>query len=228
MKGTASKPFNRFLVFIIFFIIIIIIGFTFSIDEEKISSFLNKVSIGYATLVFVLLYTVGTFAVWTLKEPLKIIGAILFGAYVSTSLIYIAEIINAVVFFKLSRKFGKDFVERKVGGGFKRFYDKLENIRFAKVVILRANPLIPYRVLDVGFGLSRVSFKKYLFAVLIASPPRIFWLQFPLAAIRGFSIDKWMTYFMEHMHVVWLMFFYLIIVCVTPFFIRTKPTPESK
>lgn len=217
-----SKSLNRFLVFAAVILVIVIIGITFSIDEAKINSLFEKFPIGYAALIFVLLYTLGTFALWTLKEPLKVIGAIIFGAYVSTGLIYIAELINGIVFFKLSRLLGKDFVERKVGGGFKRFYDRLEGVSLTKVIFLRANPLIPYRVFDVGFGLSKISGRKFLWAIIIASPPRIFWLQFPLAAMRGFSIDKMMAYFEQNITIAVGMLVYIIVVSIVPFFIKQK------
>ena len=217
-----SKPLSRFLVLIVVLLVIIIVGVTFSIDATKINALFEKFPIGYAALIFVLLYTLGTFALWTLKEPLKVIGAILFGAYISTGLIYIAELINGVVFFKLSRLLGKDFVERKVGGGFKKFYQKLEGIRLLKVMFLRANPLIPYRVFDVGLGLSRISWRKFLLAIGVASLPRIFWLQFPLAAMRGFSVEKMLDYFEQNMAIAVGMFVYIIVVSAIPFFIKQK------
>ncbi|MCF7908320.1 MAG: VTT domain-containing protein [Candidatus Omnitrophica bacterium] len=216
------KSFKRFLVFVAVLLVIIIIGVTFSIDEAKINSLFDKFPIGYAALIFVLLYTLGTFALWTLKEPLKVVGAILFGAYISTGLIYIAELINGIVFFKLSRLLGRDFVERKVGGGFKRFYESLEGARLAKVMFLRANPLIPYRVFDVGLGLSRISWRKFLLAIIVASGPRIFWLQFPLAAMRGFSVEKMLIYFEQNMAIAVAMMLYIIIVSLVPFFIKQK------
>jgi len=216
------KSLKRFLAFVFFLLIVVVIGVTFSIDEAKINSLFENFSIGYAALIFVLLYTVGTFAFWTLKEPLKVVGGILFGAYISTLLIYIAEIINGIVFFKLSRLWGKDFVERKVGGGFKRFYERLEGIRLFKLMLFRANPLIPYRVFDVGVGLSRISLRKFLLAIFVASPPRIFWLQFPLAAMRGFSVEKLLTYFEQNIGIAIGMFVYIVVVCLAPFFIKGK------
>lgn len=220
MEKAREGSSKRFLILIISLLVIFIIGMTFSIDEEKINAFFGKFSVFYAALLFILLYTIGTFAIWTLKEPLKIIGAIIFGPYSSTLLIYIAELINGVVFFKLSRILGKSFVERKVGGGFRKFYDKFGNLRLMKIMLLRANPLIPYRIFDVGLGLSTVSFKKFLLAVIVASIPRIFWLQFPLAAIRGFSLDKMVSYFQNNIYITLAMALYVIVVCLAPFFIR--------
>lgn len=221
MKETA-KPLKHFLVFIIFLSVVVVIGVTFSIDQAKVNSLFAKFPVGFAALIFVLLYTLGTFALWALKEPLKVIGAILFGAYISTGLIYIAELINGIVFFKLSRLLGQGFVEKKVGGGFKKFYQKLSDIRLVKVMLFRANPLIPYRVFDVGLGLSRISFRKFILAVVVASPLRIFWLQFPLASMQGFSIEKMMTYFEQNMVIAVVMMLYIVVVCLAPFFIKAK------
>ncbi|MBU2474306.1 MAG: VTT domain-containing protein [Candidatus Omnitrophica bacterium] len=226
MKQT-NKSLNRFLVFLAFLAFVAIVGITFRIDETKVNALFERFPLGYAAMIFVLLYTLGTFAFWTLKEPLKVVGAIFFGAYLSTGLIYLAELINGVVFFKLSRRLGKDFVAKKVGGGFKRFYERLESLPLLKAIFVRANPLIPYRVFDVGLGLSRISFKKFLLAILIASPARIFWLQFPLAAMRGFSIEKMLTYFEQNMAVALTMVVYIVVVCLTPFLIKQKPVKED-
>jgi uncharacterized membrane protein YdjX (TVP38/TMEM64 family) len=75
-------------------------------------------------------------------------------------------------------------------GKFKNFYEKLGDLKFAWIFLLRLNILIPYRVLDICFGLSKVSFKKYIVAVIAASLPRIFFLQFLVAMIGQISFGK--------------------------------------
>jgi uncharacterized membrane protein YdjX (TVP38/TMEM64 family) len=106
------------------------------------------------------------------------------------------------------------FVDRVLKGRFHKFYEKLSDMNFGWIFLLRFVPLIPYRVLDVSFGLSKVSFKKYLCAVLLASPIRIFWIQFILAAIGGFSMEKMMTYYRENsiMSVFTLVYFGIAVV----------------
>jgi len=227
MKNHTSKPAVKFLVFLFFLIIITVAGTVFSIDDSKVNALFDRVSIGQSAFIFILLYTLGAFILCTLKEPLKIVGAVVFGPYVSTLLIYISEIINATVFFKLSRVFGKDFVEKKAGGDFKKFYNKVKDLSLIKIIILRANPLFPYRLFNVSFGLSRVSFKKFLLAVVVASPFRIFWLQFPLAAIKDFSLGKMTSYFQENSAIALAMSLYIIGVFLALFFIKGEKSAKQ-
>jgi uncharacterized membrane protein YdjX (TVP38/TMEM64 family) len=200
----------------------LVLGRIFSIDAEKIDAFLGRIPFTYSCLAFILLYVVGTFFLWHLKDPLKIVGAIVFGAYVSTFLIYVAEIINAYIFFNISSILGKDFVDRSLRGRFKSFYEKLEDLHMGWVFMLRAVPLIPYRILDLSFGLSRFPFKKYIIVVLLASPPRIFWIQFIVAAIKGISPAKMMEYFLNNKVVFVWSWIYLIFALIVAFKLKRK------
>jgi uncharacterized membrane protein YdjX (TVP38/TMEM64 family) len=83
-------------------------------------------------------------------------------------------------------------------------------------------PLIPYRVLDISFGLSRFSLKKYLLVVIIASPPRIFIIQFVLAAIKSMSVEKIVEYFSANSFIALVFFIYFIFAAGIIFLIRKK------
>jgi len=217
-----SKPLVRFIIFILIIIGLFLVGKYFAVDEAKINEFLEKIPYTWASAVFVFLYVAGTFIIWYLKDPLKIVGAIIFGAYLSTLLIYIAEIFNAYIFFRLSRGLGKDFVEKSVKGRFKSFYEKLGNINLGWVFLLRAIPLIPYRVLDISFGLSKIPFRRYLLVILLASPPRIFWIQFILAGVKSLSMEKMVDYFLDHRIIFIWSLLYAIFGFIVAFKIRTK------
>jgi len=212
----------RFSVFVVLIVVSIILSQYFSIDQDKINKFLEGTPIIYASFIFVILYVVGTFLIWYLKDPLKVVGAVLFGAYLSTVLIYVAEIINAYIFFNISHLLGQEFVEKNLRGRFKKFYERLENVNLGWIFMLRVVPLIPYRVLDLSFGLSKVRFRKYLIAILLASLPRIFWIQFILASVRGFSIDAMMSYFMENNTIFLFSLIYFILTAIVAFKIKDR------
>ncbi len=209
--------YKRFVVFILLIAVLIILSNYLSIDQEYINSLLGKIPFGYSWAIFIFFYVVGTFFIWYLKDPLKVVGAVFFGAYVSTFLIYISEIINSFIFFNLSNILGKEFVENKIRGKFKRLYDKLENINPGWIFLLRALPLVPYRIQDMTFGLTKLSYRKYLLVVLIASPLRIFWIQFVLAGVKGLSVVKITQYFSENNLICFLSFIYFLITFVAAF-----------
>ncbi|MDD5194944.1 MAG: VTT domain-containing protein [Candidatus Omnitrophica bacterium] len=207
-----SRPFKRFLAFIGIFAVLILLGKFFSFDTAKMNEFFKRIPIIYSCLAFIALYIIANFFIfWDIKDVLKIIGAVIFGAFLSTGLIFVAEIINALVFFNISNILGKEFLEKSLQGKFKGLYEKLGNLSFTWIVLLRLVPLIPYRILDVSFGLSGVRLKKYMLAVILASPPRIFFIQFPLAAVGEFSVGKIAAYFQSHPLILWSLFCYCII-----------------
>lgn len=208
----VKQGFQKIILLGILIMIFVLLGNFFSKNFQTISGFLEKTPLVYSSIAFITLYVLANFVVfWDVKDLLKPIAAVIFGALISTLLIYIAEIINAFLFFNISKILGGDFVEKILKGRFKKFYENLENISFSWIFLLRLLPLIPYRVLDVSFGLSKVRFRKYLAAVLLASPPRIFWIQFIMASIGGFSVERIMRYYQENSLVSFLVVVYLVV-----------------
>jgi uncharacterized membrane protein YdjX (TVP38/TMEM64 family) len=222
MKVISGKPQIRFAILLLIILALILLGRFISVDKEGIDDFLKRVPFAYSSVAFVFLYVGGTFFIWYLKDPLKIVGAIIFGAYWSTLFIYIAEIINAYLFFNISNRLGQDYLEKSLRGRFRRIYERIGEMNIGWIFLLRAVPLIPYRVLDLSFGLSKLSFKKYVLAVVLASLPRIFWIQFVLTAMRGFSVQGAIQYFSNNMVIFLLSLIYLVITLIVLFRIRTK------
>lgn len=223
MKAFYSNKYFKIFIFIVFILAVVAIGNFFSKDIEKIGNFLKKIPILYSSLTFILLYVLSNFFIFAdVKDLLKPIAAVIFGAYVSTFLIYIAEIINAYIFFNVSNILGKKFVEKSLKGKFKNFYEKLENINFGWIFLLRLMPIVPYRVLDISFGLSKVSFRKYIMVVIFASLPRIFWIQAVLASVGGFYPEKILKYYQENPHVTLFIFLYFVISIILAFALKKR------
>jgi uncharacterized membrane protein YdjX (TVP38/TMEM64 family) len=222
MRLLFAEPRVRFALLLLFIIAFIFLGSLVPVDKEAIDAFLKRIPLVYASVAFAFLYVFGTFVVWYLKDPLKVVGAIIFGAYLSTLLIYLAEIINACIFFQISSRLGRDYVEKSLKGRFKRFYERIDEINLGWIFLLRAVPLIPYRVLDLGFGLSKLPLKKYILIVILASLPRIFWVQFILSGIKGFSMNAAIAYFNENNIVFFLTLAYFVITLTVAFRIKKK------
>ncbi|MCF7870343.1 MAG: VTT domain-containing protein, partial [Candidatus Omnitrophica bacterium] len=114
------------------------------------------------------------------------------------------------------------FLEKKLKGKSKKIYEKIGNLNLSWIFLVRAVPLIPYRVLDLSFGLSKLPFRKYLVVVLLASLPRIFWIQFILASMKGFSLQKTTGYFLENKLIFLISIAYLIFTLIVAFILRRK------
>ncbi len=180
----------KFLSLLAVLFLFIILGRYFNFDPEYYRNALSKFPVVLSGLIFVFLYVLTTTFIWMgPKDAFRVAGAVLFGPYISTVFVWIGEILNAAILFFLSRNLGQEFVQEK-------FKIKTGNIDKVKkessalsVLALRLNPLVPFRFLDLGYGLSRVSFRKYFIVIVIASLPRIFWLQYILSGV-GMNVFK--------------------------------------
>ncbi|MDD4954609.1 MAG: VTT domain-containing protein [Candidatus Omnitrophica bacterium] len=220
MKKFLSKGYVRLAIFVILIAILVLIGRYFSIDREKMDAYFKSIPPLYSSLIFIALYVASNFFVTgDPKEILKLVSVFVFGVYLSTLLIYLAEIINATLFFHLSRFFGEEFMDKYLKGRFKHIYERLGQMNLNWVFMLRLNILIPYRVLDICFGLSKISFRRYLTAVLLVSLPRIFFLQYIVGILGNFSLGNIMNMQM-HPAVAFLFVLYFIFSIVVIF--KTK------
>lgn len=99
--------------------------------------------------------------------------------------------INAAILFGLSRRLGRGFVEEKLKiKNTEKVGKRLAELNFLWLFFLRAFPVIPYRFLDVACGLSPLPFGKYVLAVILGSPLKIFWLQYILAAVGQVALSS--------------------------------------
>ena len=176
-----------------FFGLIIVLGLVWylsrylRIDTQAIQNSLSKFPLVYSGLLYAVLYVIITFFIFFSKDVFWLVGAILFGPYISAFLVWVAEMINAFVLFYLARHLGRAFVEHHASEKYKEFDEKLGSLNFLWLFIFRAAPLIPYRFMDLGAGLTPIKFRKYFAAVVLGSPLKIFWIQYILAGV-GMSI----------------------------------------
>jgi len=186
MKGII-----KFSIFILIILLLIMLGKHFKFEPETLKIYLSRYPLILSGIIFVILYVIVTFFVWLSKDIFRVVSAILFGANISSLLVWIAEVINAYILFHFSRIMGKEFVEKKIFKEKFSYYKELLEKRssFFGLFILRATPLVPFRFMDMFMGLSPISFRYYLLVVLLGSPLRIYWLQFILTSL-GMAVFK--------------------------------------
>lgn len=183
INRVESRDKVKFLIFIATLVLFWLLGWYFHIEPDNLETFFRKIPVLYSAVIFILSYVVVTFFIWLSKDVFRVVAAILFGAYISTIFVFIAEILNAFVLFFLSRYLGREFVEKKAGKKYAGLDKKLADTGFFWLVMFRLAPFVPFRFMDMAAGLTNIHFKKYLLAVLIGSPLRIFWLQFIFAGV---------------------------------------------
>lgn len=196
------------------------LGKLFQLDTQGLSDSLKKLPFFLSEIIYVVLYVVVTFFVFFSKDVFWLTGALLFGPLISTVLICIAESINAVILFNLSRRLGRSYVEKTVAQKYRYLDDKLGKINFFWLFIFRAAPLIPYRFLDLAAGLTSINLRKYMAAVIFGSPVKMFWIQYILFGV-GKSIlqdpNLMVDYFLRNKNLLYFSFLYIILIAMTVF-----------
>lgn len=182
-KRNISDGVIRGTIIVAFFLLIIILGRYFQIDPDSLKQMFIGGSFLRTAFSYIFLYVAVTFFIWLSKDIFRFVAAILFGPFLSTILVFLAEVINAAILFSLSRYLGKGFVEGLLKGGSKALKKKVSRASLGTLFTLRAIPLIPFRFLDMVCGLTKIRMSQYLMVVVLASPARIFWVQYILAGL---------------------------------------------
>lgn len=159
----------------------------FNIDISGFENSLLGLPLILSAFLYVLLYVSVTFFVFFSKDLFWFMGALLFGPFLSGILISFSEIINAAVLFHISRFLGRGYVENKLSGRYSRLDEGLKKLNLFWLIAFRAAPLVPYRFLDLAAGLTGIRFRKYILAVALGTPIKIFWIQY-IISVTGKSI----------------------------------------
>jgi uncharacterized membrane protein YdjX (TVP38/TMEM64 family) len=143
----------------------------------------------WGPVVFFFLY-IGLVIATVPGTLLGVIAGGLFGAVVGVILISIASTIGAGITFLIARYFARDAVARWLSKNEKmqRLDELTDKQGMFIVMITRLVPLFPFTLLNYGFGLTKVSFRTYLFwSWLCMLPWTIVFVGGTDAAIQGFS-----------------------------------------
>ena len=178
-KSTHQR---RFLALILFVACFLALSRFVHFDQQTFQDYLQGFPLFWSGLIFILLYVGLTFFVWVgPKDVLRVVGAFLFGPYLSTLIVWVGEMGNACVMFSFSRHFGRGYVAERMPGKMQRLDQVIAEKSFWRIFFLKFFPIVPFRFSDLAFGLTRIPLKKYLLISAVASPLRIFVIQFFLA-----------------------------------------------
>lgn len=222
------KTYSYKLKFLILFLALLLfwyLGRFIPLDAAALEDTLKKFPLIYSGLIFVVLYCVITFFLFFANDIFRFVSAVIFGALISTIFVFIAELINAFILFYLARFLGRDFVKVSLKDRYEKLDERLARTNFFWLFMFRAVPLIPFRFLDLGAGLTGISFKRYLTVVIIGSPLRIFWLQYFLAGVgKGIFGNPYLMvdYLARDKFLFVFTFIYLILIFVVAFKLKKR------
>ncbi len=168
------SPFAKFILALIgtsFLLAFLPWGKWCAVDVPGFRNYLGRFPAGVSEGIFIFLY------LFLPKDILRIAGAVIYGAVLSSVLVFIGELLNLVLFFQLSRRLGRPFVERQLKGKMEMVDRIVADTGWGAIFCLRLFPIVAFRVMDLAFGLTRISFGKYFLISVLASPPRIYLIQ---------------------------------------------------
>ena len=219
-----SEPRIQFTLLALVLVILIGVGFLFDFEETAWVAYFQQLPLPLAGIIFIGAYVGLTSVAWLAKDLLRVVAALVFGPYWSTLFIWIGELANSVVFFHMSRKLGRAYIAEK----FHLKETKLESFGGKggvwHIFLLRSMPLVPFKVLDLGYGLTSVTFRKYCLVTAVAMPAWIFWFQLIYAALGSSVLDpaRLMDYLIQNITLIRLGFIYLALSAVAMILLRKK------
>lgn len=106
--------------------------------------------------------------------PVNIAGGLAFGVFFGAIYTITGGMIGATVNFALSRRFGRSFVERRLGAQVTSQIDQLaERMGFRIIFFMRLIPLFNFDWVSYAAGLTSLSFKRYFVASVLGMIPPV-------------------------------------------------------
>lgn len=165
------------IIFAVFLILIIGLFLLFQILGYNIDSDVIRLYIGdygvWAPIVFIALYTLGTFFIPA--TPFMIAAGILFGFKYGLLYTIISGLLSSTVVFVVSRKLGKEWVERILEHRYLKhlngYNKRLEEGAVWDLIILRITPIMPFNALNILMGVSKIKTEEYIIGTIFGLIP---------------------------------------------------------
>ena len=133
-----------------------------------IKDFLTLASLGslldavgwWAPVVFILIYVTGI-CLFIPGTLLTTLGAAIFGPYWGFLYVWVAAMLGAAGAFLIGRYLGREFAASLIGDRLQKYDDAIARNGFATVLYLRL-VYFPFTPMNFGMGLTKVSFRDYL------------------------------------------------------------------
>lgn len=122
----------------------------------------------WAPLIFIFAYTIIT--IFIPSTPFMAIAGILFGFWYGLICVTVGGFLSAMAVFVLSRKLGREWaesiLEHRYLSPLRKYNGRLESGGIWDLIILRTIPIMPFNVLNILMGISRISAKNYIAGTL--------------------------------------------------------------
>ncbi|MBN2093828.1 MAG: TVP38/TMEM64 family protein [Candidatus Zambryskibacteria bacterium] len=127
----------------------------------------------WAPLIFIILFTIST--IFIPSTPFMIIGGILFGFKLGFFYSITGGMASAIIVFYIARSLGKSNIEKILENKYLKPLDKyngrLESGGIWDLIFLRLLPIMPFNVLNILMGVSKINLRNYIIGTLIGFLP---------------------------------------------------------
>jgi len=129
----------------------------------------------WAPFLFIALYIVGT--IFIPSTPFMVLAGFLFGFKYGIIYSLIGGSVSSILVFEISRKLGQPWVERTLQHKYlkilKKYNERLGSGAIWDLVILRVAPIMPFNILNMLMGVSRIHIKDYAVGTVFGLIPSI-------------------------------------------------------
>lgn len=127
-----------------------------------------------AVLVFFLAYLAATALSLPVAAVLTLAAGALFGRWLGTAVISIASTLGATLAFLSSRYLFQQWVQRRFQGRLERLYEGVETDGAYYLFTLRLVPVVPFFLINIGMGLTRMRAWTFASVSLLGMLPGTF------------------------------------------------------
>jgi uncharacterized membrane protein YdjX (TVP38/TMEM64 family) len=127
-----------------------------------------------ALAVFFLVYVAVTALSLPVAAALTLAAGALFGRWLGTAVVSIASTLGATLAFLSSRYLLRDWVQRRYGGRLGPVHQGFERDGAYYLFTLRLVPLVPYFLINLGMGLTRMRVRRFSLVSWVGMLPGTF------------------------------------------------------
>ena len=140
-------------------------AFLFQRNAPAIITWINTLG-SIAPIIFLILYCLATVFLFP-TMVLTLAGGAVFGPVVGTLFNLVGATLGAVCAFCISRYLVFDWLAAKKNARINSLIAGVERRGWQFVALVRLVPIIPFNLVNYGFGVTRIKFSHYLIATLI-------------------------------------------------------------
>lgn len=151
---------------------VLAIYFISGVDSAQIKQLLQPLGI-WTPIVYIVIYVLATVLMLP-STALNLAGGALFGLWWGTLWTSIAAVMAAIATFLFTRTIGRDLVEQKLAGRWRKMNAEIQSGGLFYIFAIRLLPIIPYGLVNLAAGLTSIRFRDYFWGTTLGTVPGLF------------------------------------------------------